>query len=301
MHDPLSDVFHMIRLKSCVYFQRDFCAPWAMRIEGTGFAQFHVVTRGSCLVEEAGRRHACSVGDVLVFPHGGAHTLADREGRDAVSGPEVMASFAGDRPYFADGDVSARLICGHYEYRSDPGHPLIAELPEFIHLRGLDLPKEGPILSTLPLLMGELAQPTTGSQSIVERYAEILLVQVLRIFAARRDREPGLFAVFTDKRLSRAVKLMHRDFASALGLEDLAREAALSRSAFAQRFKETAGMAPIEYLTKWRMLTAADLLKTSDLSVAGVSEQVGYESEISFARAFKREFNVTPSHYRRHS
>ncbi len=298
MDDPLSDIFSLISLTGCVYFQRDFHAPWGMRIEGTGFAQFHVVTRGACEVEVDGQWHACSVGDVLLFPHGRAHTLADRRGRNAIDGPEVMASFAGDTPYFSDGPTSTRIVCGHYGYRGDITHPLTTGLPEFLHLCGLDL---GPAdtLSALPLLMAELASPSAGTRALTERYAEILLIQVLRIHA-RTTPATGFLGAVNDQRVSRVLARIHRDFASDIGLEELAREAALSRSAFSQRFRDLAGLAPIAYLTKWRMLAASGLLKTSGLSVAGVSAEVGYASDIAFTRAFKREFGVTPSSFRRH-
>ena len=299
MDDPLSDILDLIRLTGCVYFQRDFHAPWGMRIEGTGFAQFHVVTRGTCKVEVGGQWHACSAGDVLVFPDGDAHTLADCEGRDAVAGPEAMASFAGDTPYFAEGPISTRIICGHYAYRRDIKHPVMSELPGFLHLHGFDL---GPAdsLAALPALMAELSSPAAGSTAVIERYAEILLIQILRIHAARQAPASGVLAMVADQRMSRVLSRIHRDFAADIGLEDLAAEAALSRSAFAQRFRDLAGMAPIAYLTKWRMLTAGSLLKTSDLSVANVSSEVGYSSDIAFTRAFKREFGVAPSIYRRH-
>lgn len=300
MDDPLSDIFNLIRLKSCVYFQRDFHGPWGMRIEGTGYAQFHVITRGTCAVEVAGHWHPCSVGDVLVFPHGDPHTLADRAGQEAIAGSEVMASFAGEAPLFAEGNTSTRLICGHFEYRGDLIHPVTAELPGCLHLCGLDL-GGADTLSALPLLMAELATPAAGTRSLVERYAEILLIQVLRVHAARGGRAPGFLAAVTDHRLSRALVRIHRDFAADIGLEDLASDAALSRSVFAQRFRDVAGMAPIAYLTKWRMLTAGDLLTSSSLTIAHVSEKVGYASDIAFTRAFKREFGVTPSAYRRHS
>ncbi len=299
MHDTLSDIFSLIRLTSCVYFQRDFFDPWAMRIEGTGFAQFHVVTRGVCVVEVGGWHHDCSVGDVLVFPHGDAHTLADQPGREAVPGAQVMAAFASDEPYFSHGNTCTRLICGHYEFRRDITHPVIADLPGFIHIRSLDMQGESPILSTLPMLMNEISRAGAGSRAVVERYAEIMLIQVLRIHAAKNGNHRGLIATFNDERLFRAVARIHQDFGSAIVLEDLAREAALSRSAFAQRFRDVSGMAPTEYLTKWRMLNACDLLQSPDLSIARVSNMVGYESDISFSRAFKREFGVTPSQYRR--
>ncbi|MCP5082398.1 MAG: AraC family transcriptional regulator [Alphaproteobacteria bacterium] len=298
MDDPLSDIFHLIRLKSAVYFERNFHAPWGMHIAGTGFAQFHAVTRGNCVVETGGREHECSVGDVLLFPRGAPHTLSDLPGRNAVPGSEVMASLATDDPMFSNGETYTRLICGHYEFRSDLRHPMFDELPEFIHLRSLNLPRDERVSSTLALLMGELNQPAAGFRSIVERYAEILIAQVFRILAAREVEGSGFFKILADERLSRALGRMHREYAEAINLDDLAAEAALSKSGFALRFKETTGVAPIEYLSKWRMLQAGDLLASTNLSVANVAEKVGYQSDIAFARAFKREFGKTPSQHR---
>ena len=98
LSDALSDVMQRIRLKSCVYFQREFHTPWAMRIEGTGYAQFHVITRGTCVVTVDGQSHDCSTGDVLFFPRGQGHVLADQPDRDPLSGAQVMASFEGSDP-----------------------------------------------------------------------------------------------------------------------------------------------------------------------------------------------------------
>ncbi len=299
MIDALSDIFKLIKLKSCVYFQRDFHVPWAMKIEGTGFAHYHVVTRGHCVVEVDQHVHRCSVGDVIFFPRSKSHVLADQAGRQAISGSEVMTSFEGNDPYFNEGKEFARIICGHYEYKSGIPHPLISELPDFVHIKSLDILPDARISSILPLLMAELSNNEAGSSSIVERYAEILLIQILRSYAGRKPQRPEFLNALCDQRLIRAVNRIHRDYALPLGLNDLAQEAALSRSAFAQRFKETTGIAPIEYLAKWRMLTASDLLKTTDLPVSHVCEKVGYDSDISFARAFKREFGITPSSYRR--
>lgn len=299
MTDVFSDVFDLIKLKSCVYFQRDFCGSWSMRIEGTGFAQFHVLTRGTCVLETDGAWHDCSVGDVLLFPHGLGHTLADRPCHDPVPGPHALASFAGDEPLFTNGNATTRLICGHYEYRMHHGHPLITDLPSVVHLKSTDTLSRAEAGSVLPLLMNELSQDQPGASSIAGRCAEILLIQTLRRFYAEDHRRVGFLAGLADPRLQKAVALMHRDAARPLGLRELAREAAMSRSSFADLFREKTGMPPIEYLARWRMLTAGNLLQNTDRPIVDIALSVGYESDISFARAFKREFGTTPATYRR--
>ena len=299
LSDALSDVMQRIRLKSCVYFQREFHTPWAMRIEGTGYAQFHVITRGTCVVTVDGQSHDCSTGDVLFFPRGQGHVLADQPDRDPLSGAQVMASFEGSDPCFAEGGSPTRVICGHYEYRTDIHHPLLTDLPDLVHVRTMDVLGETSNTAVLPLIMKELACQNPGRSLIVERYAEVLLIHTLRMHYSGSKHPRGFYAGLADARLERAISRIHRDFSSPIGLADLANSAAMSRSAFAQHFKQTVNLSPIEYLTRWRMLAAKDFLNDTDLSIARVAEHVGYESDISFSRAFKREYGITPSSIRK--
>lgn len=296
MSDALDDIFRMIRLESCVYFQRDFHAPWGMCIEGTGFAQFHLVAEGSCVVESADAATPLGPGDVVLFPRGAGHILADKAGRRAAPGPQVMASFATGAPMFTGPGPAARIICGHYGYRVRPGHPLIDALPDMIHIpagSGADL---SPVVN---LLIVETAADTQGGTAIVERLAEVLLVHVLRAWVDIDGRPSGILQAMSDRRLVRAVNRIHRNFEAPLTLEELASEAGMSRSSFAERFRRTAGIAVIEYLSKWRMLSACGLLSETGLSIADVAERSGYGSDLAFSRAFKREHGVSPAEWRR--
>lgn len=299
MEDALSSVLRLIRLKSCVYFVRDFRAPWGMAMAAGPFAQFHAIVRGDCVIESDGRTHNATAGDVLLFPRGAAHVLADRPGRDPVPGSEVVASFAGDRPYFAEGGAPTQLVCGHFAYRGDIRHPLVAHLPEMIHVHAFDTLSPGTMDSVLPLLVRELKQDSPGAETVAERLAEVLLIQVLRAHMTKERPPRGFLAGLTDPRLARAIRLVHDESERRLTVEGLARTAGMSRSAFAMHFKSRIGLSPIEYLTKWRMCRAGVLLHEQSLSVERIAERVGYDSAISFIRAFKREFKVSPGQHRR--
>ena len=297
MSDVFDDVFRMIRLESCVYFQRSFAPPWAMRIGPTRLAQFHLVLSGTCVVEHGGQVVEAGPGDVLLFPRGDAHVLADRPGRATVPGADAMASFATDAPMFAGSGPTARVICGHYGYRTRPVHPLLDGLPALVHVsRGAARPALKPVAE---LLIDETAGGAPGSAPVVERLAEVLLVRTLCAWLETEAPMPGFLNAMVDRRLSRALMRIHRDFEQPLTLEDLAGEAGMSRSSFAERFKQTTGLAAIEYLGKWRMLTAGDMLAEDGLSVAEVASRAGYSSDLAFARAFKREYGVTPAEWRR--
>ncbi len=297
MSDLLEDIFRMIRLEACVYFQRTFNAPWAMQIGPTQMAQFHLVLEGTCVAEVDGAVVHAAPGDVLLFPRGAVHVLADREGRDPVPGADAMASFATDAPMFAGNGVPTKLICGHYAYRTRPVHPLIDGLPELVHVSARTSGAE--LEAIVGLLIAETRSSSQGSTSIVERLAEVLLVRTLRAWLAVEAPSSGFLHGMTDRRLSRALIRIHRDFEHPLTLESLAGDAGMSRSRFAERFKDVTGLPAIEYLAQWRMLSAGGLLADSGLSIPEVAVRSGYGSDLAFARAFKRTYGMTPAEWRR--
>lgn len=299
VEDVLSDILRLIRLQSCVYFVRDFWSPWAMQMDGGTVAQFHVVLRGQCVVETGGRKLWGAPGDVFLFPRGETHTLADAEHRSAVRGQDFMQSLATDDPMFAEGDEQTQVICGHYEYRSDTGHPLIEELPAVIHIKSFESYSPEAVNSVLPALIRELKRDRPGASVVVEKLAEVLLVQVLRAHYEQAEMTKGFLAAMFDKRLARALQLIHVGYRERLTLDDLAAVAGMSRSAFALQFKATLGVAPVAYLATWRMCQANDILQSGNMTLAQVAPRVGYHSEISFSRAFKRQFGKNPSSVRR--
>ena len=271
-----------------------------MRIADTGFAHFHVVSSGSCVVETGGDVTGLDPGDVLIFPRGAPHVLADQAGRDPVEGRTVMEAEGRGSPLFSRGDPSCRIICGHFEYRLRPMHPLIDGLPDMIRVAAPTLSSTAPERSVLPLLIAETDPSSSGSTSIAERLAEVLLIQVLHVHFDRDKKAAGFLSGLMDRRLSRALATIHKDYPSPLTLGDLARTAGMSRTGFSQHFRALVGVPPIEYLTQWRMLSAGDMLERPDLPVADIASRSGYDSELTFARAFKRTFKISPTQYRQH-
>ncbi len=301
MEDVLSDVFGLIRLKSCVYFMQDFHAPWAMRIGGGGVANFHVVMRGDGVAEVDEQSFAMSGGDVLLFPHGSAHVLADRAAREPVDGMAVLNAFNEGRPLFADGESATRLVCGHFEYDNEIRHPLIDELPETIQVNSFGSTGSNGLNDVLSILMREMTAAQPGARIIVERLAEVLLVQTLRAHFEQASHPRGFLAAASDDRLARAIRLIHSEADRSITLDDLARAAGMSRSAFALHFKSVSNASPIAYLTRWRMLMARELLTSGRASVADIANRSGYDSDVSFSRAFKRVHGVSPAQARRDS
>ena len=197
------------------------------------------------------------------------------------------------------GGASAAIIAGLFRFDEMYGRPLTDFLPPLILIRG-GQPHMPPLQKTLELLASEVDTSTPGSELAVRRLADLLLVQALRAYIADTENEPvGWLHALADSHIGAALNSMHKRIEHPWTVASLASEAGMSRSAFAQRFKELMGEAPLEYLTRWRMYRGSDLLRESDRKLADVAQAVGYDSDGAFHKAFKRVLGVAPGEYRR--
>jgi len=146
-------------------------------------------------------------------------------------------------------------------------------------------------------------EPAPGSELVVNRLADVLFIQCLRAHIGSRSEtcEKGWLRAIFDPQIGGAIKFMHERIENPWTVESLAAACGMSRSAFALRFKEVVGETPLEYLTSWRMHKATTLLEKGDRKLVEVAESVGYDSDASFSKAFKRVLGVAPRGYRRSS
>ncbi|HEY4157374.1 MAG TPA: AraC family transcriptional regulator [Polyangiaceae bacterium] len=317
MTDTLSDVLRAVRLTGAVFFRVDASAPWVADTPAAStlgphlmpgvehVIEYHVVTAGSCwgglLGEPAVRLEA---GDIIVFPQGDAHVMSSAPGmRGPVDIEAFRAAQLGRLPVSVSmqggGRERAQLVCGFLGCDARPFNPLLAALPRVVHLRGLS--EAGSVLRRLvELAVAETGTPTAGSDCALARLSELLVIEVVRRYVAELPAEhAGWFAGLRDESVGRALQRIHQRPAHPWGLQELAKEARISRSIFAARFAHFVGVPPIQYLAQWRMQLAASLLKTSNASLAEIAEHVGYGSEAALSRAFKRFVGVAPAPYRR--
>ncbi len=296
--DALSDVLRLIRLRSQIYFLRDFSAPWGMQMDDAPVGQFHLVVRGQCWLEAVGEQRMLGSGDVVLFPLGDAHRMTDQPSGEAVPGPQVMAAIQAGEPIFEDGAVSTTLLCGHFEFDRDLRHPLLQALPRLIHSKGMARRNPGWLDSVTGVLVSETGSGAPGADVVVNRLAEVLFIQVLRDYLLEDRPDHGFLAALHDPRLCQALSCIHRSVQGDLTLAEIARAAGMSRSNLASRFKAVMGVTPMGYLIQWRLLQASELLRTSEDPVATIAGRVGYASEAAFSRAFKRLFAQSPSLFR---
>jgi len=191
------------------------------------------------------------------------------------------------------------LVAGAFRYGAGRKIPLFESLPSVIHISASDARVSPWLSSTVQLLIAESAAHSAGGTVVVSRLVDVLFVQALRTFIMSDNCQDCGLRALGDPHIGKALQLVHERPAEAWTVEGLARAVGLSRSAFAARFTELVGEPPLEYVSRWRMTKAAELLRESNLSMLAVAERAGYRSEAAFNRAFKRHEGTAPARYRR--
>ncbi|MGY1584593.1 AraC family transcriptional regulator [Streptomyces sp. MN13] len=292
-------------------------APFGTRHPAVAAAGFHIVLQGSCwLFPPDGTPIALGVGDVAFLPHGAAHGLADSlstplvdastslaeipPGQDDRHNDEGVGAPTGRHP--TRGPAAATvMLCGAYLLDRSRAHPLLADLPEVIHLPARVGHHPG-LRAAVDLLGGELEQPRPGGDAMLPALLDVLLLHILRAWfdeQSARGAATGWAAALRDPAVAAGLRAIHGAPARPWTVAELASQAGVSRAAFARRFAALVGQPPQTYLTWWRMTLAARLLRDSDAPLATVARKVGYTSEFAFAHAFKREYGSAPGGFRR--
>ena len=299
--DALSEVLRTIKLRGAVYFRADFASPWGMDIDISPFAQFHMVVRGHCWLQIKGAKQPLelSSGDIVVFPQGHAHSLADDLAHPRLPGRQIMQAICNDEPVFKGKHVSTTLVCGHFEFDRNVDHPFLHALPEFIYLADSGHHELTWLETATNVIIQETSSGNPGADVVVERLAEVLFIRILRTYMQRSQVTGGFLAALRDAQISNALNLIHKKPETSWTLENIARTVGMSRSAFAARFKKLVSMTAMDYITNWRMQKACELLENTRLPLIDIAERVGYNSEAAFNRAFKRRLKQNPGAMRR--
>ncbi|WP_106399708.1 AraC family transcriptional regulator [Actinocorallia populi] len=306
--DVLSDVVALLRTGRPRSARIAWRSPWGQRFPSVpGSAGFQVILQGSCwlIPPSGGEPVALGTGDVVFFPHGHGCALADSPSTPPAEPPcdplEDAELFVSDS-VGNHGPLTVTL-CGGYRLDPRHSHPLLADLPEFVHLPAR--PGHHPELRTAVELLGsEIGAPRPGADTVVLALLDMLLLYILRAWFEELPapvRSTGWARALTDPAVSAALHAMHRAPADPWTVRSLAAEAGLSRAAFSRRFTTLTGRPPLTYLTWWRLTLAADLLHTTDAPLSEVAARIGYTSEFAFANAFKRHHGIAPGKYRRQS
>lgn len=298
--DALSEILELVKLKSAVYFKSDFSSPWGMSIKAGSFAQFHMVLKGKCILQLSQLKIIeLYAGDIVVFPFGEEHALADNYQSKKEDGLKVVESIWNNNSLFKGDNFATTLICGHFEFDRNTKHSFIKSLPSIILISDMDR-REFSWLETLSnLLMQESMSKHIGNSSVTNRLAEVLFIHVIRAYILQDEEKTGFFAALKDSKLNSILTLVHSSPEKNWTLENLSSQAGMSRTLFANKFREVIGETPFQYITNWRILKAKQFLTESSEPISEIAEKVGYSSEAAFNRVFKKKVLKTPAVFRR--
>ena len=314
--DVLSEVLRVVKLDGALFFNAEFSAPWclsepespaiASRLspESGHLILYHFVTEGSAYAKlPDGTREQLNAGDIVVFPHGDAHFLGNGRSMPAVDAvkhfaPNLIGGVKVAR-FGGGGDVT-KFVCGYMTCDPQLGDVFLAGLPKMLKVHVDNQPSGQWLENSIRFSVAEDTGLDDGSGLVLTKLSELLFVETLRRYINTLPNEQtGWLAGARDPMIGKALALLHSDSSHPWTVESLARRIGLSRTRFAERFRHFLGESPIAYLNRWRLKLGAEQLESTDHSVAEIAATVGYGSEATFNRAFKREFNCPPAQYRR--
>jgi AraC-like DNA-binding protein len=314
--DALSDVLRITQLTGGVFLHAEFTAPWCLTARMTPelcapflgpashLMPFHYVLEGDLDVAVDGaaplRLHA---GEIVLFPRNDVHLMGSDLKLAPVRAIDIIVPSPGgglNSIRHGQGGARTRMICGYLGCDSRPGNPVITALPPAFKFTVADAASAEWIRSNFEYAASAIASGRMGSDTVLAKVSELMFVEAVRGYVeAMPPGQRGWLAGLGDPTVARALALLHGAVDRDWNVEALAREVGSSRSVLAERFVRTIGMAPMHYLTHWRMQLAARELKGSYASLARVAERIGYQSEAAFSRAFKKEFGAAPATWRR--
>jgi AraC family transcriptional activator of mtrCDE len=256
-----------------------YCGQWIEREPQADRGIFHLISSGSCLVEGPCLPLPLRLGDgdLVVFPRGAAHTLCQAMRQEGESPADTA------------------MLCGEFTSGGGRRNPLLDALPDCFVVSEDDARQLRPLGE---VLAAESRHSVFGNQAVLNKLADSLMAVAIRSHVVRNPPQQGLLAALNDPRLARALMAMHEQPGRDWSLAELAATAHLSRTAFCEHFAAVLGMAPMQYLTEWRMAEALRLLRDPTQSVARIAEGLGYQTEAAFRRAFKRVQGFAPGKVR---
>jgi len=319
--DVLSEILRAVKLQGAIFFNAEFSAPWCLRSAPTSenapkllpglvpgsihVIVFHLLTQGRAYARMPnGERVELTAGDIVIFPHGDSHFLGNGLPEKPVDSMNTFASHVAEGlkvARYGGGGEMTRFVCGYMACDPRLIDVLLAGFPQMVKVNVSKEPS-GPWLETsIKFSVEQQSASSGGSDLVLTKLSEVLFVETLRAYIRSiPEGDTGWLAGARDPVIGKALALLHREPERPWTIAVLAKQVGLSRTGLAERFRHFLGDSPMAYLAQWRLKLGAELLQSTQESVAEVAAKVGYGSEAAFNRAFKREFDCPPAQFRRH-
>ncbi|HEY6453629.1 MAG TPA: AraC family transcriptional regulator [Steroidobacteraceae bacterium] len=313
--DALSETLRVVQLVGAIFINARFSAPWCYLSPSAASAApllepgaervviFHLITAGECYVELGAETPVRLIaGDAVIFPQGDAHRMSSAPGLPPATGARLDAVLS-RRPRqlaYGGGGPITRLVCGYLACDARLARLLLAGLPPLVRVNVRGSNAGVWLEASVRYALAEARSPRAGAEGVLAKLAEVLFIEVLRLYMnGQGEGRTGWLAAVGDRIVGAALHALHKRPAHAWTLDELARTVGTSRSVLAERFAHLVGSAPMQYLTQWRMLLASNLLCRSSAPLASIAQDVGYQTDTAFSRAFRREFGAPPAAWRR--
>lgn len=317
--DVLSEVLRAVKLDGAMFYNGEFSAPWCFRSPASHTVApyfssgsrhviiYHLLTegRGYAHVEGDGRSVPLNAGDLVICPHGDAHILGNGPPVTPVDNARELERILSQGlkvTRFGGGGELTKFICGYMTCDPQLSRVFLGGLPPIfkVHIRN---DASGQWLeNSLRYSVDNADASRPGGETVLAKLSEVLFVETLRRYIALLPQEQtGWLAGVRDPEIGKALALIHRRPAHPWTIALLGNEIGVSRSVLAERFRRYLSESPMAYLTRWRLQLGAQMLASTNNSVLQIAAEVGYESEPSFNRAFKREFGLPPARFRSQS
>ena len=313
--DPITDIFNTMHVTTVIHSRIEATAPWGVaREEEAGMKAtvsgrmvspaelVHVgmVSRGNCWLSVDGIREPIplTAGDCFLVAPQTSFILRDDPRTRPISFCELAPKTTNHVVRYGRGGAPTTIITAFLSFDSVTLKPMAQLLPGLILVKA-DQARTLALQNTLQLLASEIGEATPGAERVAQHLAEVLLIQILRTHIASgpaNSKQGWLRAIF-DPQIGAALRAIHEGVHKPWTVESLAGAAGMSRSAFALRFKELLRQTPVDYVTEWRMQKAIQMLQNGDKKLVEIAQKVGYESNATFSKAFKRVVGMPPVAY----
>jgi AraC-like DNA-binding protein len=316
--DVLSEVLKVVKLDGAVFYIGEFSSPWSFRTPPSRTVApylsppaghviiYHLLTEGRGFARlDDGERVPLEAGDIVIFPHGDAHILENGPRVKTVdNAKELVRIFSQGLKLsrLGGGGETTKFVCGYMACEPRLTQIFLGGLPSLFKVNIRNDAAGRWLENSICFSASETAASHAGSEAVLAKLSEALFVETLRRYIALLPaQQTGWLAGARDPEVGKVLAMMHRHPARPWTIAGLAQEAGISRSVLAERFRHYLDEPPMSYLTRWRLQLGAQMLNSTSYSVAQIASEVGYESEPSFNRAFKREFGLPPARFRSQS
>jgi len=317
--DVLSEVLKTVKLDGAMFYNAEFSAPWCfcsppstvlapyLSVNSKHVIIFHLMTDGHGYAEVEGNSQPLplSAGDLVILPHGDPHALRNGPFVKPVDhAEEVRRVFSQGLKVsrMGGGGEVSKFICGYMACDPQLSRLFLGGLPSILKVNVRTDASSQWLEQTIRYSVDQADRSQPGSQAVLARLSEVLFIETLRRYiAALSPEQKGWLAGVRDPEVGRALALLHRKPAHSWTISALTKEIGISRSVLTERFRRYLSESPMSYLARWRLSLGAQLLQSTSKSVSQIAGEVGYESEPSFNRAFKRQFGLPPARFRSRS